>query len=56
MSKLICNQDKVNESNVQELIKVCPFNAIEYNDGQIEVNAGCKMCKICVKKGPAGVM
>ena len=56
MSKLICNQDKVNESNIQELIKVCPFGAIEYNDGKIEVNAGCKMCKICVKKGPEGVM
>ncbi|HEY8891929.1 MAG TPA: electron transfer flavoprotein subunit alpha [Clostridium sp.] len=56
MSKLICNQEKVNDSNVQELIKVCPFGAIEYNDGKIEINAGCKMCKICVKKGPTGVM
>ncbi len=56
MSKLICNQDKVNESNIDELIKVCPFNAIEYLNGKIEVNAACKMCKICVKKGPAGVM
>ncbi|MBZ9686377.1 electron transfer flavoprotein subunit alpha [Clostridium estertheticum] len=56
MSKLICNQEKVNESNVEELIKVCPFGAIEYNQGKIEINAGCKMCKICVKKGPTGVM
>ena len=56
MSKLICNQEKVNESNVEELIKVCPFNAIEYKEGKIEINAGCKMCKICVKKGPTGVM
>ena len=56
MSKLICNQEKVNESNVKELIKICPFGAIEYIDGKIEVNAGCKMCKICVKKGPTGVM
>ncbi|MBU3180858.1 electron transfer flavoprotein subunit alpha/FixB family protein [Clostridium psychrophilum] len=56
MSKLICNQEKVNETNVQELIKICPFGAIEYNNGKIEVNAGCKMCKVCVKKGPTGVM
>jgi len=56
MSKLICNQEKVNESNVEELIKICPFNAIEYKEGKIEINAGCKMCKICVKKGPTGVM
>ncbi|MCB2296271.1 electron transfer flavoprotein subunit alpha [Clostridium tagluense] len=56
MSKLICNGEKLNESNVQELIKVCPFGAIEYVDGKIEINAGCKMCKVCVKKGPIGVM
>lgn len=56
MSKLICHQDKVNESNIQELIDVCPFDAIENNNGIIEINAGCKMCKICVKKGPKGVM
>jgi len=56
MSKLICHQEKVNESNVKELLKVCPFGAIEYLDGKVEVNAGCKMCKLCVKKGPTGVM
>lgn len=56
MSKLICNQDKVNELIIEELIKVCPFGAIESKDGTIEVNAACKMCKLCVKKGPAGVM
>ena len=56
MSKLICHQEKVNESNVKELLKVCPFGAIEYLDGKIEVNAGCKMCKLCIKKGPTGVM
>ncbi len=56
MGKLVCNQDKVNESNIEELLKICPFGAIEYNGGKIEVNAGCKMCKLCVKKGPAGIM
>ncbi|PXV95694.1 electron transfer flavoprotein alpha subunit apoprotein [Lachnotalea glycerini] len=56
MGQLVCNQDKVNELNIEELIKVCPFGAIEYTDGKIEVNAGCKMCKLCVKKGPVGVM
>ncbi|MDR3541279.1 MAG: FAD-binding protein [Desulfosporosinus sp.] len=56
MSKLICHQEKVNESNIQELVDVCPFKAIENNNGVIEINAGCKMCKICVKKGPQGVM
>ncbi|TGE39095.1 electron transfer flavoprotein subunit alpha [Desulfosporosinus fructosivorans] len=56
MSKLICHQEKVSESNIQALIDVCPFDAIENNNGIIEITAGCKMCKICVKKGPKGVM
>jgi electron transfer flavoprotein alpha subunit len=49
---LIVNQEKI--KNVEEAIKLCPFNAIEYNDGKVEINAGCKMCKICVKKGYDG--
>jgi electron transfer flavoprotein alpha subunit len=56
MSKLICHQEKVNELIIEELIKVCPFNAIENKDGKVEINSGCKMCKLCVKNGPAGVM
>ena len=56
MSKLICHQENVNESNIQELMNACPFDAIENNNGIIEINAGCKMCKLCVKKGPKGVM
>lgn len=56
MSKLICNQENVNLSNVGGLIKICPFGAIQYIEGKVEVSAACKMCRICVKKGPTGVM
>lgn len=56
MSKLICNQENVNLSNVGDLIKICPFGAIQYIEGKVEVSAACKMCRICVKKGPTGVM
>lgn len=52
MGRLIVNQEKI--KNVEEAIKLCPFNAIEYVDGKVEINAGCKMCKICVKKGYDG--
>jgi electron transfer flavoprotein alpha subunit len=38
--------------NLDDFIQVCPFNAIEYINNQIVINAGCKMCKICVKKYP----
>lgn len=56
MGRLIVNQEKVTAVNIDELVKICPFGAIEDKGGKIEVNAACKMCKLCVKKGPAGVM
>ncbi len=56
MGKLLVNQEKLTPSIIEELLNVCPFGALEEKDGKVEINAGCKMCKLCVKKGPAGVM
>ncbi|MFZ7131759.1 MAG: electron transfer flavoprotein subunit alpha [Eubacteriales bacterium] len=56
MGKLICHQERVNNFNRNQLIRVCPFNAIEDNQGIIEINSGCKMCMLCIKNGPVGVM
>ncbi len=52
MAKIVVNQDKI--KNIEDAIKLCPFNAIEHIDGKVEINAGCKMCKICVNKGDKG--
>lgn len=52
MAKIIVNQDKIN--NIEEVLELCPFGALEEVDGKIEINAACKMCKMCVKKGPKG--
>lgn len=52
MSKIIVNQDKID--NVEEVLELCPFGALEQSDGKVEINAACKMCKMCVKKGPKG--
>ena len=38
------------------LQSVCPFGALDYTGGELTVNAGCKGCKLCVKKGPAGAV
>jgi electron transfer flavoprotein alpha subunit len=54
MAKLQVNQDKV--INIEELIKICPFGALENNNGKLDINASCKMCKLCVKKGPEGAI
>ena len=56
MAELVVHQEKVTKEVADELIKICPFNAIKYENGEIEIDAACKMCKICVKKGPKGVI
>ena len=54
MGKLIVHQDKV--TDIKAMVSICPFNALEEKDGKLEVNAGCKLCQLCVKKGQPGAM
>jgi len=54
MAKLEINQSKV--GNIEELISICPFGALEEKNGELQINSACKMCKICVKNGPAGAV
>ncbi len=35
----------------EQLVKLCPFGAIELAGGKLAVNAGCRMCRLCIKKG-----
>ncbi|WP_434796511.1 FAD-binding protein [Terrisporobacter vanillatitrophus] len=52
MAKMIVNSGKI--TNIKEVLELCPFGALEEVDGKVEINAACKMCKVCVKKGPEG--
>lgn len=54
MGYIKVNQDKITEKVAKELIDICPFNAFEYEDMYLSINASCRVCKICVKKGPEG--
>lgn len=54
MGKLVIDQSKIED--IQALIDICPFDAMEEVDGKLEINAGCKTCKLCVKKGPKGAV
>ena len=56
MGKLVINQNFVTDETVRELEKVCPFNAFEYDGNELTINASCKNCKQCVKRGPSGVI
>lgn len=49
MAKIVIHQERITKP--KELVKLCPFNAIEYNNQNLSISAACKMCKICVKKG-----
>ncbi len=53
MAKIIIEQKLV--TNPDDLIKLCPFGAIEYDNEYLSISAACKMCNLCVKKGPQGV-
>jgi electron transfer flavoprotein alpha subunit len=53
MARIIIHQDRV--TDVEALQALCPFNALDYVNEYLEINAACKMCKLCVKKGPEGV-
>ncbi|MEG1431413.1 lactate dehydrogenase subunit LctC [Eubacterium sp.] len=36
--------------------EICPFGAFSYENDTLEVTAACKMCKMCLKKGPEGIL
>ena len=52
MSGLILNQEKIGDRDA--FIRLCPFNALEIAEGQVQVNAACRLCGLCIKKGPPG--
>ena len=54
MGRLIINQEKI--GNINEVITICPFGAMENHEGKLEINEACRMCKLCVKKGPEGAI
>lgn len=56
MGKLVIHEDRLNKEVIEELIKVCPFGAMEEKNGKLEISAACKMCKLCVRKGPKDVV
>ena len=51
MGYLKINHDKITSEKASELISLCPFGAISYENGRLDISSACKMCKMCVKKG-----
>lgn len=55
MGYIKLDNTKVTKEIADQLKQVCPFNAFEYVDEYLSINASCRVCKLCVKKGPKGV-
>ena len=56
MGFLKINQHLVTDAHAETLMKLCPFGAFSYADGKLDISSACKMCKMCVRRGPAGIM
>ncbi len=50
MGSLKINQNLVTAQNADAIASLCPFGAISYTDGKLEISSACKMCKLCAKK------
>ena len=51
MGKLVIHHERITPQNASELVALCPFGAISYETGTLDISSGCKMCKMCVRKG-----
>lgn len=56
MAYLKVHNELVTDDVAEQLQKICPFGAFQYENNKLEISAACKMCRLCVKKGPAGVV
>ena len=51
---LIVNQNLINDETGKALEELCPFGAISYVNGKLDISSACRLCRMCVNKGPAG--
>ena len=51
MGKLVINHNLVTPEKAEALMQLCPFGAISYGNEKLDISSGCKMCKMCVRKG-----
>jgi electron transfer flavoprotein alpha subunit len=54
MAKLIVHKEKITDR--EGLIRLCPFGAIVPEGDSVAITDGCKMCRLCIKKGPPGAV
>jgi len=55
MKTLKIDQSSVDPADIGNILELCPFSAIDCNDGKLSINSSCRMCGICVRTGPVDV-
>jgi len=55
MGSLKINHNMITAEKAQELISLCPFGAISYENGKLDISSACKMCKMCVRRGGGAI-
>ncbi len=56
MAEIKIHHEKISDpAALDALAALCPFGSIHVREGKIEIDEGCRMCRLCVKKGPEGV-
>jgi electron transfer flavoprotein alpha subunit len=53
--KLVIHPEKLNTTLVDKLVSLCPFKAIDKSGDGLSINAGCKLCKLCVKNSGGAI-
>ncbi len=53
---LIIHKEKIDAEAAKKLCEICPFGAITWDGDKLSINSACKMCKMCVRKGPEGAI
>lgn len=56
MDTLKIHQERISPETAKLLMKICPFGAISYAGGKLDIGAGCRMCGMCAHKGPSGAV
>lgn len=56
MAYIKVHDELITPEVAEKLIQLCPFSAIAYENNKLEINAACKLCRLCIKRGPEGVV
>lgn len=56
MAHLVIHKELVNKENIDKVLKICPFGGLESECDELVLTAGCKMCGLCIKNGPHGMI